>query len=86
MKSEGILKDLEQVAAKNAVRVTYEALKENVGRGGLCRVHGEYRVIVDKRASTRERIVALVGALSQIQVDTTSIARKIRSSVGTISP
>jgi len=78
MKSEIILKDLEAVAKAHAVRVSYEALADTVGLGGLCRVKGEYRVIVDKRASTRERITTLASALNQLEVKTDTLAPKVK--------
>jgi len=40
-------------------------------RGGLCRVKGSYRVIIDKRASDEERVATLAGALATF--DTTEL-------------
>jgi len=63
---EAMLEELEAVAAGMSVRVTYEALAATVGSGGLCRVRGEYRVIIDKRTQTGERLAALAQALGQV--------------------
>jgi hypothetical protein len=61
-----MLEELEAVAVRLAVKVSYEALAASVGTGGLCRVHGEYRVIIDKRAQLGERLAALAHALGQL--------------------
>src|SRR5262245_2091407 len=61
-----MLEELEAVAAGLSVKVSYEALAASVGSGGLCRVHGEYRVIIDKRAQVGERLAALAQALGQL--------------------
>jgi hypothetical protein len=63
---QAMLEELEAVAARRAVKVSYESLATSVGSGGLCRVRGEYRVIIDKRAQVGERVAALAQALSQV--------------------
>jgi hypothetical protein len=37
-----------------------------LGAGGLCKVKGEYRIIVDKRASAEERVTTVATALAQV--------------------
>lgn len=66
MTQEAMLEELEAVAVRLSVKVSYEALAASVGTGGLCRVHGEYRVIIDKRAQLGERLAALAQALGQL--------------------
>ena len=66
MTQQAMLEELEAVAARLAVKVSYEALAASVGSGGLCRVHGAYRVIIDKRAQVGERLAALAQALGQL--------------------
>ena len=66
MTQEDMLAELESVAARLSVKVSYEALAASVGSGGLCRVRGEYRVIIDKRTQTGERLAALAQALGQL--------------------
>jgi len=61
-----MLEELEAVAAHLEVKVSYESLAASVGSGGLCRVHGEYRVIIEKRAQLGERVAALGQALAQL--------------------
>jgi hypothetical protein len=73
MKPEVVLELLETAAEQLKVRVSYEPLQTSVVHGGLCRVKGEYRIIVDKRASAEERVTTLAGALVQV-LKLTSVA------------
>src|SRR5215468_3126080 len=66
MKPEVVLELLEATAEQLKVRVNYEPLQTSVVHGGLCRVKGEYRIIVDKRASAEERVTTLATALAQV--------------------
>jgi hypothetical protein len=66
MKPEVVLELLEAAAEQLRVRVSYEPLQTTVVHGGLCRVKGEYRIIVDKRASAEERVTTLAAALAQV--------------------
>lgn len=66
MKPEAVLELLETAAEQLKVRVSYEPLQTSVVHGGLCRVKGEYRIIVDKRASAEERVTTLATALAKV--------------------
>src|ERR1700754_707460 len=66
MKPEVLLESLEPAAEQLKVRVSYEPLQTSVVHGGLCRVKGEYRIIVDKRASAEERVTTLATALARV--------------------
>src|SRR4029079_17860354 len=65
MKPEVLLELLESPADHVKIRVSYEPLQTSVVPGGLCKVKGEYRVIVDKRASAEERVATLAGAIAR---------------------
>jgi len=65
MKPEVALELLETAAEQLEVRVSYEPLQSAVVHGGLCRVKGEYRIIVDKRATAEERVTTLATALAR---------------------
>jgi hypothetical protein len=77
MKPEVLLELLESAAEQLQVRVSYESLQTSVVHGGLCRVKGEYRIIIDKRASAEERVTTLATALAQVikltNVDVTAL-------------
>jgi hypothetical protein len=66
MKPEVMLELLEAAAEQLKVRVSYEPLQTSVVHGGLCRVKGEYRIIVDKRASAEERATTLAAAITTV--------------------
>ncbi len=78
MKIQDTLKELEAVAGKKGIRVAYEALGGEVGAGGLCKVRGEYRVIIDKRASPGERVTLLAQALGAFSLDDIFVAPEVR--------
>jgi hypothetical protein len=66
LRPDALLAELEAAAAGVGIKVSYEALQGGVGPGGLCRVKGSYRVILDKRTSVGERIAALGVVLGQL--------------------
>jgi hypothetical protein len=78
MKSEVMLELLEAAATQLAVKVSYEPLAAAVGMGGLCRVKGQYRVIIDKRATTSERVATLATALSTFDVGSLELTDQVR--------
>jgi hypothetical protein len=65
MKPEVMLELLESAADQLGIRVSYEPLQSTVGNGGLCKVKGEYRIIIDKRATSEERIAMIASALNK---------------------
>ena len=68
MRNEDVLQELEAAAAKLDVKVSYEALQAIGGAGGICRVKGQYRIIIDKRAQLGERVATLAQGLAQFDV------------------
>lgn len=80
-----MLEDLEAAAAALQIKVSYEVLGASVGMGGLCKVKAQYRIIIDKRASTNERIAALGKSLSQVpgvlENDNVDLKPKVREVV-----
>lgn len=64
MKVQQQLEVLERLAEALDVRVSYEPMAGLVqGTGGLCRVRGEYRIIIDRRLKPPERVQIMVDAL-----------------------
>ncbi|HVV85206.1 MAG TPA: hypothetical protein VHE35_19225 [Kofleriaceae bacterium] len=75
MKVTAMLEALEDAATRLEVRVSYEPLAATVGhggKGGLCRVRGQYRVIIDKRATTEERVATLAQSLARVTASGTA--------------
>jgi len=82
MKPEVMLELLENAADQLGIKVSYEPLQTSgiqTGlRGGLCRVKGEYRVIIDKRATDEERVATLAGAMSGFDTSELELAPQVR--------
>ncbi len=78
MKLDDLVSELEAVAQKKGIRVAYEALAGEVGGGGLCKVKGEYRIIVDKRATPGERASLLAQSLAGFPLDDVFVAPEVR--------
>jgi hypothetical protein len=66
LKIPELLVELEEAAKQLEVRVTYEAMSGELGAGGLCKVKGQWRVIIDKRATPGDRLSILALALSRV--------------------
>jgi hypothetical protein len=81
MKPQAMLDELEAAAAKLAVRVSYEALSATVGHGGLCRVKGQYRIIVDRRATVQERVTTLAESLAALDTSNVFLSPRVREMV-----
>ena len=78
MRSEQILEELERAADKLGVRVSYETLAGDVGPGGLCKVKGQWRAILDRRAPASEKVALLAHALSQFDLDAVFLSPEVR--------
>ncbi len=77
-----MLELLENAAEQLAIKVSYEPLQTNgisTGlRGGLCRVKGQYRIIIDKRASDEERVATLATAIASFDTTELELPQKVR--------
>ena len=78
MKLNETLRELESVAEKKKIKVSYENIGGELGAGGLCKVKGEHRVIVDKRATDGEKVTVLAQALSRFPLEDVFISERTR--------
>jgi|SRR5665647_1201379 len=81
MKPEVLLELLEGAADQLGVKVSYETLQTSglsSWHGGLCRVKGAYRIIVDKRATAEERATTLATALATFDTAELELSQKVR--------
>lgn len=86
MKPEVMLELLENAAEQLAVRISYETLQSSVSqngmRGGLCKVKGPdgmaWRVIIDKRATTEEKLTTIATALATFDTTDLLLSQKVR--------
>ena len=87
MKAEQILEHLEEAAKKVGVRVCYEALSgDTLGQGGLCKVKGEWRAIIDRHASPGDKISLLSTALSTFDLESVFLPPEVRQVVERARP
>ena len=75
------LQELEQLAANLGVRVSYDAMTGlSQGSGGLCKVRGEWRIIMDKRLKAAERMQVISDALrSRFDTEAHFVSPQVRS-------
>jgi hypothetical protein len=79
VKVQDTLKELETVAQKRGVRISYESLGGELGIGGLCKVKGEYRILVDKRAPDGDKINLIAQALGRFSFDDLFMSEQTRA-------
>lgn len=61
------LEEVEALAERMGVKVSYDAMSGLVqGIGGLCRVRGSLRIIIDRRLKPPERLQIIVDALARL--------------------
>ena len=72
------LRELEAVAAAIGLKVCYEPMTGiAAGTGGLCKIRGEYRLIVDRRLKPRDRIALLVDAIGRFDTSEAELSPEI---------
>jgi hypothetical protein len=82
MKSDVVLEVLESAAEQLGIKVSYEPLQigglQTGLRGGLCKVKGTYRIIIDKRATNEERVTTLATAIAGFDTTELELPQKVR--------
>ena len=82
MKSDVMLELLENAAGQLGIRVSYEPLQTSgiqTGlRGGLCRVKGVYRIIIDKRSTNEERMTTIAAAIASFDTTELELPQRVR--------
>ncbi len=85
MKATEVVQELIGVADKLGVVVSFEALVNTVSAGGLCRVNGTHRIIIEKRTSDYERAFALAKALGGMDISDVEMSDICRQFIGRYS-
>jgi hypothetical protein len=86
LKLPELLAGLEEAAKALHVRVTYEAIGGELGAGGLCKVKGQWRVIIDKRTTPSERVQVLAPALARFPFAELQLAEPLRELLTRVAP
>ncbi len=73
MDENSILEQLEELLQKFGVQIRHETIKQDEDSihvvGGLCLLRGEYVLIIDSHAATRDKIWTLGMAVKQFDYD-----------------
>jgi hypothetical protein len=82
MKAEQITELLEQAAAHLGIRVRYETMTgDTAGGGGLCKLKGQWCVIIDRKTPASDRAAMLVEALAGFNTDDVFLPPQIREAL-----
>lgn len=83
MQNEGLLTALEGLAEQLQIPVTYATLatEELPGRGGLCVIHGERRIIIERTLTTREKARLLATGLAQFDLEDVFLLPAVREAI-----
>jgi hypothetical protein len=79
MKMDRVLVELEEAAKNAGVTVQHDSLTgEGTGQGGLCKVRGEWRIIIDRKATPGEKVVVLAQALGSFDLEGVYLSPEVR--------
>ncbi len=80
MNKESILQQLEELAGRLSIKLTYDSLKEGSinTRGGLCKVAGNYRILVERKLTAKEKVDVIAGSISKFDISRLYIPPEIR--------
>lgn len=83
MDDEGLLSALEGLAEQLQIPVTYAALatEELPGRGGMCVIHGERRIIIEQGLTTRAKARLLAAGLAQFDFEDVFLLPAVREAI-----
>jgi N-acetylglucosamine kinase-like BadF-type ATPase len=79
MDNKSILKTLEEISEKLAIKVRYGNLSS---KGGLCRVYNKYYIIIDRKAAINAKIDTILKSIKKFDLHKIYIPPNIRSLIG----
>jgi hypothetical protein len=79
VKPDQLIPLLEECASRLDVAVKYESLAQSgvSGTGGLCKVRGQWWLMVDKKATPSERVAILIDALAGFDTSGLDLPEKV---------
>lgn len=86
MDDNTLLHQLEELAENLQVEVRYESFKGEgaFSTGGLCKLKGEYLLIINSKAGVREKAEAIAGALRRFDLSQVYLRPGLREFMGTL--
>jgi hypothetical protein len=86
---EAIIDQLEELAREFGIQIRYEAIKQDEESkqvaGGLCLLKGEYILIINSKATAKDRIRTLAEALRHFDLDQIYIRPVLRELLDKVS-
>jgi N-acetylglucosamine kinase-like BadF-type ATPase len=79
MDNKSILKALEEISEKLAIKVRYGNISS---KGGLCRVYNKYYIIIDRKAAINTKIDTIINSIKKFDLHEIYIPPNIRSLIG----
>jgi hypothetical protein len=78
-----LLSELEALAARIGVAIRAEPFGSGLlaGRGGLCRIRGEFAVVMDSSLPLADKIAVLAGALARFDLDAIYVPPLLRARI-----
>ena len=82
MKPEQMTETLEQAAAQLGVQVRYDTMTgDAAGGGGLCKIKGQWCVIMDRKTPPADRAAMLIDALAGFDTDAVFLPPQVRDAI-----
>lgn len=81
-----LLAELEELCKHIGVRLTYEAIGGELGSGGLCKVKGQWRAILDKRTTPSERVALLLPLIARFPLEGVPLSAEMRELLTAVGP
>jgi len=82
MKLEQMTEALEQAAAQLGIKVRYETMTgDSAGAGGLCKLRGEWTVIMDRKSAPSDRAALLLDALVGFDFESVFLPPQVREAL-----
>jgi len=82
MKLEQMTETLEQAASQLGIKVRYETMTgDSSGAGGLCKLRGEWTVIMDRKSTPSDRAALLIDALVGFDFESIFLPPQVREAL-----
>src|SRR5687768_12768212 len=80
MKPDHVVEALQSAAEQLGVKVRFENLGPGglLNGGGLCRLRGEWTIIVDKKAAPTDKASVLIEALATFEVEPLTLPKPVK--------
>lgn len=87
MDARAALSELEQLAERLGVDLVYDHFTGDGARaGGLCKVKGRWRIMVERRTSPTERVSVLARGLARVAPAAVEVSDDVRTLIDTHRP